>query len=160
MTRLRKDLSTMSSEPDPYSLEHYPTAFQVDVRGQKHNARQLAHHIAVSGRHQNMYRRPLERQHVDDILRATGYVKGVDGRLQKRKTAGRARRAAARELRRRAGLPTVGPLGVPDAPKRPARQLRFRLQSPSPPQSPSQSPQSPPQSTSPSADLARMRLQF
>lgn len=103
--------SALSKEPDPYTYEHYPEKFAVQVGRQTHNARQLlraavhrARYGASGPAFLNMYRQPIPDETVDEIFRKTGHVYH-DGRWHSRRTMTRIRRDAARELRRRQGLP-------------------------------------------------------
>ena len=100
-------MSTLSNEPDPYSMQHYNTKFQVKLGRQAHNAREVMKHAKASGRYQDMYRVPLEKNKIDDILKKTGYVEH-GGRMVKKSHATALRKEAARELRRRQGKPVVG----------------------------------------------------
>lgn len=100
--------NTLSKEPDPYSFEHYPEKFAVKVGQQTHNARQLLRAAAHKrGKLLDMYRQPIPNNTVDEIYRKTGHIYH-DGRWHRRRTMTRARREAARELRRRQGLPVRG----------------------------------------------------
>lgn len=99
---MRED-DSLSNEPDPYSFEHFPKKFAVKVGHQTHNARQLLR----AARHQgllDMYRQPIPESTVSEMYGKTGRVY-KNGRWQKRRKISLARREAARELRRRRGLP-------------------------------------------------------
>lgn len=107
----KKQENTLSKEPDPYTFEHYPEKFAVKVGRHTHNARQLLRAAVHRARYgaggppfQNMYRQPIPDETVDEMFRKTGHVYH-DGRWHRRRTMTRARREAARELRRRQGLP-------------------------------------------------------
>ena len=104
----------MAPEEDPYTHEPYPAAFETSIGMQRHNARQVARHAVSSGGFRSMYREPLTRAQTDDILEKTGHVRGADGVYIRRKDRTRARRHAARELRRRQGRAVVG--GTPQPP--------------------------------------------
>ena len=49
----------LSAEEDPYSLEKYPTKYQIVIGKQAHNARQLVKAAQAKGAYLNMYRQPL-----------------------------------------------------------------------------------------------------
>lgn len=97
----------LSNEPDPYSMERYNTKFQVMLGHQPHNARQVVKHAKTIGRFQDMYRVPLKKDKILDIMRKTGYVEHA-GRLIKKSRATKVRKEAARELLLRQGKPIVG----------------------------------------------------
>jgi ankyrin repeat protein len=97
----------MSDEDDPYTMERYPTKFQVTLGRQQHNARQLMKHAKTVGRFQDMYRKPLEKNKIVEILKKTGYVEH-GGQLVKKSNMTKRRKEAARELRLRQGKPAVG----------------------------------------------------
>ena len=97
----------LSNEPDPYSMQHYNKKFQVMLGHQAHNARRVMTHAKAIGRFQNMYRVPLEKNKIEEIMKKTGYVQHGD-QLVKKSHATKVRKEAARELRRRQGKPVVG----------------------------------------------------
>ena len=100
--------SSLSSEPDPYSMQHYHTKFQVMLGRQPHNARQVIKHAKTIGHFQDMYRVPLKKNKIEEIRKKTGYVEH-GGQLVKKSYATKVRKEAARELRlRRGNRPVVG----------------------------------------------------
>jgi hypothetical protein len=97
----------MSEDVDPYSFEEYPRKFEVDIGGQKHNARQLRKHAKRIGHYQNMYRQPLSNAQVQEIQKKTGYV-SHRGELMSKSRAGQLRKHLKRELLYRQNKPFVG----------------------------------------------------
>lgn len=106
---------TLSNEPDPYTFEHYPKKFSVNIGHQTHNVRQLLRAAAVRGRDPDirngrlldMHRQPIPISKQDEIYRKAGFVK-KHGLWLRRKTLAKLRKQAAREIRNRKGLPYHG----------------------------------------------------
>lgn len=102
----------LSTYPDPYTYERYPKKFSVQVGPHVHNARQLLRAAVHRGQQPgakppyflDMYRQPLPQETIDELFRKTGHVY-MNGKWHRRRDITKMRRHAAREWRRRMGLP-------------------------------------------------------
>lgn len=123
-------MNNLTNEEDPYSLERFPKKFAVKIGKQIYNARQMLRAYRHSGMMRDMYRQPVDRETVHEMLIKTGLVDAKtlpphlrEQLLTQAKRSGltdadvdehikyltktavtKLRREAARELRKRQGL--------------------------------------------------------
>jgi hypothetical protein len=116
----RRNLSVLSSDEDPYTLDRFPRAFAVAIGKQTYNARQLAKAAKVKGQWMDMYRQPIPAAKVREILALTGQRPHANtGRFMPASGLAKVRKLAKRELLARQGKAVVGPMQYPTAPRPP-----------------------------------------
>jgi hypothetical protein len=128
----RRNLSVLSKEEDPYTLNRFPREFAVTIGKQTYNARQLAKAAKVKGQYLDMYRQPIPAAKVREILALTGQRPHANaGRFIPASQLAKLRKLAKRELLARQGKSVVGPMqyratGRPTAPRPTRTPHRYR----------------------------------
>jgi hypothetical protein len=122
----RRNLSVLSKEEDPYTLNRFPREFAVTIGKQTYNARQLAKAAKVKGQYLDMYRQPIPAAKVREIMALTGQRPHANtGRFIPASQLAKLRKLAKRELLARQGKSVVGPMQYRATARPTAAAVRF-----------------------------------